>query len=81
MGKVFAYDENVYLSAVDKIKIQVCIEMELKLLQKKKSEEKAKLNAEQKMALHALQKQMQILEMKEWLFVVGFIGIASLFPM
>lgn len=54
--------------------------MEQKLLQKKKEKEKEKtgLNAEQKMALHALQKQKQILEMKEWLFVIGFIGIASL---
>ena len=54
--------------------------MELKLLQKRKEREKEKagLNAEQKMALHALQKQKQILELKEWLFVIGFVGIASL---
>ncbi len=54
------------------------MKMELKLLQKKKEKEKIKSSAEQKMALHALQKQMQILELKEWLFVIGFIGIASL---
>ena len=52
--------------------------MEQELLQKKKEKQKTKLNAEQKMALHALQKQKQILELKEWLFVIGFIGIASL---
>src|SRR3989338_6359369 len=52
--------------------------MEQELLQKKKEKQKTKLNAEQKMALHALQKQMQILELKEWLFVMGFIVIASL---
>ncbi len=54
--------------------------MEQKLLQKKKEKEKekAKLNAEQRMALHALQKQKQLLELKEWMFVIGFIGIASL---
>ena len=52
--------------------------MEQKLLQKKKEKGKIKLNAEQKMTLHALQKQKQVLEMKEWLFVIGFIGIASL---
>ena len=52
--------------------------MELKLLQKKKEKEKIKSNAEQKMALHALQKQKQILELKEWLFVIGFVGISSL---
>src|SRR3989338_1672010 len=52
--------------------------MEQELLQKKKEKQKIKLNAEQKMALHALQKQKQILELKEWLFVIGFIGIASL---
>lgn len=52
--------------------------MEQKLLQKKKEKEKIKSNAEQKMTLHALQKQIQILELKEWLFVIGFIGIASL---
>ena len=52
--------------------------MELKLLQKKKEKEKIKSNAEQKMALHALQKQKQILELKEWLFVIGFVVISSL---
>lgn len=52
--------------------------MELKLLLKKKGKEKAGLNFEQKMALHALQKQKEIIEMKEWLFIIGFVGIASL---
>lgn len=48
------------------------------LKKKKKSLEKAGLKSEQKMALHALQKQKQILELKEWLFIMGFIGIGSL---
>ena len=52
--------------------------MDLKLLQKAKEKEKIKSHAIQKMALHALQKQMQILELKEWLFIIGFIGMASL---
>src|SRR3989338_4246431 len=52
--------------------------MEQKLLQRKKEKGKTRLNAEQKMTLHALQKQKQVLEMKEWLFVIGFIGVASL---
>lgn len=60
--------------------------MELKLLLKKKEKRKVKdelkeeleLKPEQKMALYALQKQKQVLELKEWLLVIGFIGIASL---
>ena len=54
--------------------------MELKLLLKKKKKIKEKVvqSSEQKMALHALQKQKQILELKEWLFIFGSIGVASL---
>lgn len=54
--------------------------MELKLLLKKKNKslEKVGLTPEQRMTLHALQKQKQLLELKEWLFVGGFIGVASL---
>ena len=53
--------------------------MELKLKFKKKSKQKDKVTVkpDQKMALHALQKQMQIFELKEWLFIFGFIGAAS----
>ena len=57
--------------------------MELKTLLKKKAkkqENKAeeKIIPEQRMALHALQKQKQVLELKEWLVSIGFIGIVSL---
>jgi energy-coupling factor transport system substrate-specific component len=54
------------------------MKMELKLLHKRKSKANSKLDSKQKVALHALQKQMQVLELKEWLFVVGFAGAASL---
>ncbi len=57
--------------------------MELKTLLRKKSkkqENKAevKISPEQRMALHALQKQKQILELKEWLALIGFVGAATL---
>ena len=54
--------------------------MEQKLLFKKKSkqQEKLGLKQEQKVALHALQKQLQILKLKEWLLLFGFIGGAAL---
>lgn len=35
------------------------------------------LSPKQRIALHALQKQKQVIELKEWLFMLGFIGIAS----
>ena len=56
--------------------------MELRLLTKKRSrkkiEAKQEIAPEQKMALHALQKQKQALDMKEWLAAAAFVGIASL---
>ena len=54
------------------------MEQKLLLKKKKKKEEKEELKSEQKMALHALQKQKQILELKEWLFILGFIDAGSL---
>ena len=60
--------------------------MELKLLlRKKKKKEDADLKAEQiaelkpkqRMALHALQKQLQVLKLKEWFLMFGFIGGAA----
>ena len=52
--------------------------MELRLLSKKKKKPELELNTDQKLALIALQKQKQVLELKEWLVMLGFIGIASL---
>ena len=63
--------------------------MELKLLLKKKrrlsalnsleekEEAKEELMPEQRMAVHALQKQLQVLKLKEWLILFGFIGGAA----
>jgi energy-coupling factor transport system substrate-specific component len=45
---------------------------------KEKEESKEELKSEQKVALHALQKQLQILKLKEWLLLFGFIGGAAL---
>jgi len=52
--------------------------MELKLKVKKKLERKEKLTPFQKLSLRALQQQKQLIESREWLVVIGFIGIASL---
>jgi uncharacterized membrane protein len=52
--------------------------LKLRLKKKSKDQEEAKLKPDQKMALHALQKQLQLIELKEWLYALGFIGIASL---
>ena len=58
--------------------------MELQLLLKKKkkkelkAEPKEELNSKQKTALHALQKQLQVLKLKEWLLMFGFIGGAAM---
>jgi len=49
----------------------------ISLLQKKKKS-KLELNTDQKLALIALQKQKQVLELKEWLMMFGFVGAASL---
>lgn len=53
------------------------MEQKLKLLLKKKkkseSEEKQKLTSSQKVALYAIQKQLQLLKLKEWLVVISFI--------
>ncbi|MBW2989081.1 ECF transporter S component [Candidatus Woesearchaeota archaeon] len=59
----------------------------LKLVSKKKKEQeqkqKEKLSTSQKVALHAMQKQMQLLKLKEWLVVMGFVagGVALRVPM
>lgn len=39
----------------------------------KKSEQKKLLKVEQKVALHAVQKQMQLLRLREWLVIGGFV--------
>ena len=57
------------------------------LKKKKKSEKKAdqkkKLSSSQKVALHAVQKQLQLLKLKQWLVVGGFVvgGAALRVPM
>lgn len=50
------------------------MEQKLLLKQKKKLLEKneQKLSSSQKVALHAVQKQMQLLKLREWLVVIGF---------
>ena len=45
----------------------------LKKKQKSKQKSEQKLTSTQKVALHAVQKQLQLLKLKEWLVVVGFI--------
>lgn len=49
----------------------------------KKSDQKKKLSSSQKVALHAVQKQVQLLKLKEWLVVMGFVvgGAALRVPM
>jgi len=42
-----------------------------------KTETKQKLSSKQKLALHAVQKQLQLLKLKQWLVIAGFIGGAS----
>ncbi|MEA2037623.1 MAG: ECF transporter S component [Nanoarchaeota archaeon] len=50
----------------------------LLLKKKKKTEQKQetknKFSSSQKVALHAVQKQLQLLRLKEWLIIAGFIG-------
>jgi len=45
-----------------------------KLILKKKSKraQEQRLSSSQKLALHAIQKQMQLLKLKEWLIIAGF---------
>ncbi len=61
------------------------MKQKLNLLLKKKSKQKSekKLKPEQKVALHAVQKQLQLLKLKEWLVVIGFVfgGAALRVPM
>lgn len=45
----------------------------LKKKEKSESKEKQGLNSAQKVALHAVQKQLQLLKLKEWLVVISFI--------
>ncbi len=47
------------------------------LKKKKESREKSELSSKQKLALHAVQKQLQLLKLKQWLIVAGFIGGAA----
>jgi len=53
------------------------MKQKLVLKKKKKSESsqksEQKLSSKQKLALHAVQKQLQLLKMKEWLVVLGFV--------
>ncbi len=55
----------------------------LLLKKKEKSEQRKELKPAQKLALHAVQKQLQLLKLKEWLVIVGFIfgGAALRVPM
>jgi len=48
-----------------------------KLLLKKKKKSKQKLKSAQRLALRAVQKQLQLLNLKEWLITIGFIGGAA----
>ena len=63
------------------------MKQKLKLLLKKKkkteTKQKKELKPAQKLALHAVQKQLQLLKLKEWLVVIGFIfgGAALRVPM
>lgn len=41
--------------------------------QKKKEKQEQKLSLKQRVTLHALQKQMQVLKLKEWLILSGFV--------
>lgn len=56
--------------------------LKLKLKKKKSKKEvslsKQKSESSQRLALHALQKQLQVLKLKEWLILFGFIGGAAL---
>ncbi len=56
------------------------IQMKQVLILKKKSKQKSaqKLKPAQKVALHAIQKQVQLLKLKQWLVVIGFISGAAL---
>jgi len=49
-----------------------------KLLLKKKKKEEKELKPAQKVALHAVQKQLQLLKLREWLVVIGFIAGGAL---
>src|SRR3989344_1371577 len=51
------------------------MKQKLLLKQKRKLSEKTgqKLSSSQKVALHAVQKQMQLLKLREWLVVMGFV--------
>ncbi len=51
--------------------------LKLKQKKKEKQEQKQELIVKQKVALHALQKQLQVLRLKEWLVMAGFVGGAS----
>jgi len=59
--------------------------MTQKLILKRKSKKKSekKLSSKQKVALHALQKQLQSLQLKQWLVIVGLVvgGAALRAPM
>lgn len=54
----------------------------LKLKQKKKQKQiiivEQKSKSAQKVAVHAVQKQLQVLKLREWLVIAGFVGGASL---
>jgi uncharacterized membrane protein len=52
--------------------------MKLKLKLKKKQKAKQKLKTSERVALHAVQKQLQVLRLKEWLMIISFILGAAL---
>ena len=51
--------------------------MNQSVILKKKQKKDQKLSLKQKLALHVVQKQMQALNLKQWLIVAGFIGGAA----
>ena len=52
--------------------------LKLKHKKKEKQETSQNLSSKQRLALHALQKQLHILQLREWLILIGFIGGAAL---
>jgi energy-coupling factor transport system substrate-specific component len=56
-------------------------EQKLKLKQKKSTKQKQgtiqSLSSKQKIGLIAIQKQLQLIKLKEWLLVIGFAGLAA----
>ena len=65
------------------MKQKLVLKKKKKSKQKSEQEQKKELKPEQKVALHAVQKQMQVLKLKQWLVIAGFVfgGAALRVPM